>query len=72
MLANQVQKYINETLDEYLNGYEVIKINQKTLFDIEHIEVQSNYYLNFSETDFSSFDIDSSHIKSLSMYLNVI
>lgn len=67
MLANQVQKYINETLDEYLNGYEVIKINQKTLFDIEHIEYSQSDYLTFSETNLSSFDIYLSTIKSLSI-----
>lgn len=67
MLANQVQKYINETLDEYLNGYEVIKINQKTLFDVEHIEYSQSDYLTFSETNLSSFDIYLSTIKSLSI-----
>lgn len=66
MLANQVQKYIKETCDGYLNGYEVLYIKEKTLFDIEHIEVETNYYLNFNETDLST-DIDLSAIKSLSI-----
>lgn len=71
MIANQVRKYFKETFYEFMNGYEVIEINQKTLFlDIQHIhiEVKKDYYLNFSEADLSSFDMDLfSAIKSLSI-----
>ena len=70
MLANQVQKYIENTVNVDSNGYEIIQIKQMTLFEIEHIEVDSykNQNLSFKETDLS-FDtnIDLSSIKSLSM-----
>ena len=66
MIANQVKRYIKETLDRDLNGYEVIKIKKRTLFDIEHINIK-NYDLSFNKTDLSSLNIDFSAIKSLSM-----
>lgn len=50
-----------DTLFEGLNGYELIRINQKTLFEIEHIEIETGS-LRFNATDFSEFD----DIKSLS------
>ena len=70
MFANQVQKYIKETLDGNLSGDEVIQIKQEIISQIEHIKVESKNllnYLRFNETDLSSFDNDLSAIKSLSI-----
>lgn len=69
MVANQLQKYIKETLDDDLNGYEVLHINQKTLFEIQHIKV-CTFVVKFNETNLSPFDIDLSAIKSLSIYFS--
>ena len=74
MIAYQVRKYIKKTLDDDLNGYEIINIKQKTLFDIGHIKVKSYIYdLRFYKTDLSldnnDADIDLSVIKSLSINL---
>lgn len=71
MLANQVQKYMSKTFVGNSSGYEVIQINQKTLIEIEHIQVQHSEafrYLRFNETDMSlDNDIDLSAVKSLSI-----
>ena len=75
MLANQVQKYIDQIIDGDLNGYEIIHIKKKPLLEIEHIKVESNRYHNmsFKETDFSfDSDIDLSSIKSLSMNIYIL
>ena len=75
MLANQVQKYIQNTIDIDLNGYEILSIKQKTLLKIEHIEVvpENNHDLSFKETDLSfERDVDLSSIKSLSINIYFI
>ena len=75
MLANQAQKYIKKTIDGVSNGYEIIQIKQKTLLEIEHIEVipYNNYDLIFKETDLSfDTDINLSSIKSLSINIYFI
>ena len=66
MLANQVMKYINETLIGDLNGNEIIQIKQNTLFEMQHISFMNS--LKFNETDLSSNEIDLSAIKSLGIY----
>ena len=67
MASNQLKSYFSKVCDEYLNGFEVIHIKQKTLFDIEHIDI---YHIreDFKSIDFS-FDLDLSAVKSLSNIL---
>ena len=67
MLANQVRKYVNDACYFHANGCEVIQVNQKTLFEIDYIEVNSLTYTTFDETDIR-FDIDLSTIKYLGNY----
>ena len=58
-----------------INGYEIINIKKKNLFEIKHIKVR--YYNNddliFKETDLSfDTDINLSSIKSLSINIYFI
>ena len=75
MLANQVRKYFQNSMVGVLNGYEIKHIKQKTLLQIEHIEVipYKNHDLIFKETDLSfDTDINLSSIKSLSINIYFI
>ena len=64
MLANQLREYIKETCYGYSNGCEIIQVGKKTLFEIEHIEIEP--YKSFKDANLRiDSDIDLSAIKSL-------